>query len=567
MCPFCGEPTLLERQAASTDGPRKPYVRQATITSSVAASHPKPLREACDMLSIVLFEADTACFLVYLIILPLLRYFIDRKGLRKYANYSLLSTISDWPYCRLSARGARSRELTELHKNNPVIRIGPNNLSFGHIDAIKGIYGHGTTCTKDLKYAITASEHPHLFDVIEKHAHSEKRKRLSAAFAIKNLETWEFKVAQTTERLLSAFDKLCTPEPTGGRCSISLSEFNLDFNHWVNLFTIEAINYLALSSQFGLLESGDDWVTAELKDGTLYKARYRKSQNTSAFATSHFVWDYDNFHALVWLSKLLPRWRATWEEAKPFGDIVWHQASNRLRLYHAGETPDDFFAALLDDKKGDPYNLEWGEIVGEIAAIIDAGADTTAIALTQVMDLLIKHPEHLATLREEIDDTLDPDEDVASYDKVKNLPFLKACLDEAMRFIPPTSAGLPRRTPPEGAQIMGEWIAGDTSVSMTIHTVHHEPSVFPNPEVFDPHRWMNPNERRRMESCFIPFSTRGRGCTGRNISYLEQAVVVASIVHRYDFALREDFELKRFEAFNLLVGEMPMKIWRRECRT
>jgi benzoate 4-monooxygenase len=61
------------------------------------------------------------------------------------------------------------------------------------------------------------------------------------------------------------------------------------------------------------------------------------------------------------------------------------------------------------------------------------------------------------------------------------------------------------------------------------------------------------------------FSTGGRGCIGRNISYLEQTVVLASLVHRYDFALPgPEWELSRFEAFNLIVGPMPMKVWRRE---
>jgi len=68
-----------------------------------------------------------------------------------------------------------------------------------------------------------------------------------------------------------------------------------------------------------------------------------------------------------------------------------------------------------------------------------------------------------------------------------------------------------------------------------------------------------------MEPYFIPFSTGARGGIGRNISYLEQIVVVASLVHRYKFALPSpSWKLQRHEAFNILVGELPMKIWRRE---
>ncbi|OQE22444.1 hypothetical protein PENSTE_c010G07818 [Penicillium steckii] len=516
------------------------------------------------MLSTIVFSAASLYVILCWITFPILRYFRDQKGFRKYPNYSLFSGITDIPYCHLSSLGFRSRDLTKLHEKDPILRIGPNNLSFGGIDAIKDIYGHSTTCVKDVKYAITSDAHPHLFDVVDKPSHAAKRKRLSAAFAIKNLERWDFKVARTTERLLAAFDKLCTqPLPAG---SIpEASDLTVDFNKWANLFTIEAINNIALSSNLGLLEKGNDFVTAQKRDGTIYEAQYRKSQNTSAYASSHFVWDYQNFRLFVRLSKLFPKWRKAWAEAAPFKDVIYHQAVTRLDRYNKGEKLDDFFTALMDDKNGQPQNLEWGEITGEIAAILDAGADTTAIALTQILELLIRHPQHLSTLREEVDGVLAPEDLLAPYDTVKNLPFLRACLDEALRIIPPTSAGLPRRTPPEGARIQGEWIPGNTSVSMTIYTAHHDPTVFPNPDEFNPQRWMDIEERKRMEPYFIPFSTGARGCIGRNISYLEQTVVLASLVHRYEFALpNPDWRLQRFEAYNLLMGEMPIKMWRRE---
>ena len=236
-----------------------------------------------------------------------------------------------------------------------------------------------------------------------------------------------------------------------------------------------------------------------------------------------------------------------------------------MQRHQKGEKLDDFFTALIYDKAGQPYNLEWGEIVGEGGAIVDAGADTTAIALTQVLELLIRHPQYLKTLREEVETIMEPSQVVASYEAAKSLPFLKACLDEAMRIIPPTSAGLPRRTPPEGAEILGEWIPGNTSVSMPIYTAHHDPTIFPKPDEFNPYRWMDSEELKRMESYFIPFSTGGRGCFGRKISYLEQTVVLASHVHRYDFALPgRQWALSRFEAFNLIVGPMPIKLWHRE---
>ncbi|KAJ9664237.1 hypothetical protein H2198_000455 [Neophaeococcomyces mojaviensis] len=517
------------------------------------------------MLGLPLALAVAVALGLYLIIIPVINYFRDTKGLRKYPTFANLAGISDLPYCYLSASGLRSAGLHEAHKHAPILRIGPNALSFGDISAIKDLYGHSTKCGKDLNYVITSGSHTHLIDSVDKPEHARKRKLMSAAFAIKNLERWEFKVADVTDLLLKALDSRCTaPLPTSHSIP-EPADLNVDFNMWINLFTIEAINNIALSARLPLLEQGSDEVTAERMDGTMYKARYRKAQNQTSLAQATFVWAYDSYEWLAWLSKCIPRWRKIWKEAEPWNDVVYHQVSERLRRYQKGEQLDDFFSCLMTDKSWTPNNLEWGEIVSEISIIINAGADTTAIALSNIMELLIRHPEHLQRLRAEVDEVLDDSEVIASYDKVRDLPFLRACIDEGLRLIPPTSAGLARRTPPEGAQILGEWIPGDTSVSMTIYSAHRDSKVFPDPEAFQPQRWLDAEERKKMEPFFIPFSAGARGCIGRNISYLEQIVVVATLVHRYDFALPSpSWKCQRHEAFNILVGELPIKIWKRD---
>lgn len=519
------------------------------------------------MLALLVFSGTALAAVLYILVLPVVYYFYDPKGLRKYTNFSPLSGLTDLRHCYLSACGYRSKGIYEAHKETgaPILRTGPNALSFCDIRAIHDIYGHGTRCTKDLNYVILGGTHTQLFDVVDKTDHSRKRKRLSAAFAIKNLERWEFKVARTTQRLLNAMDAHCTKPLLPGQTGPDSADVTLNFGEWIYFFTIEAINNIALSADLGMLERGYDAVTAQRMDGTLYQARYREAQNNSALAGAVFVWDYKHFPLLAKLSKLSPKWCDVWKKGEPWGDIVHHQSAIRLQRYLAGEKLDDFFSSLMEDKQGKANNLEWGEIIAEVGAIINAGADTTSIALTNVLELLLHNPQHLHTLRQEIDSVLDEDEVTAPYEKVKNLPFLRACLDEGLRISPPTSAGLPRRTPPEGAQILGQWIPGNTSVSMTIYAMHRDSDIFPDPEEYKPERWMDPEARKRMEPYFTPFSTGARACLGRNITYLEQMVVLASIVRRYEFALKSpDFRLERREAFNLLVGELPVKIWMRE---
>ena len=194
---------------------------------------------------------------------------------------------------------------------------------------------------------------------------------------------------------------------------------------------------------------------------------------------------------------------------------------------------------------------------------MNAGSDTTAIAMNNVMYMLLKNPTILAKLRAEVDAVLEPHEVVAPYDKVRHLPYLRACLDESLRMYPPSTFGLPRRTPPEGAPILGDFIPGNTSVSISAYVAHRDPIMFPDPETYQPERWLGENGKE-LQSAFISFSTGARGCIGRNISYLEQTVLLASVVHRYEFALPgPEWEPERRENFNLMPGPMPLKVWRR----
>lgn len=77
---------------------------------------------------------------------------------------------------------------------------------------------------------------------------------------------------------------------------------------------------------------------------------------------------------------------------------------------------------------------------------------------------------------------------MAPYDKVKHLPYLRACLDESLRILLPVSFGLPRRTSPEGTNILRNFIAGDKSVSMSAYVVHHDESIFTDHETYRPER-------------------------------------------------------------------------------
>lgn len=100
--------------------------------------------------------------------------------------------------------------------------------------------------------------------------------------------------------------------------------------------------------------------------------------------------------------------------------------------------------------------------------------------------------------------------------KLDELPYLDAVIKEGLRVFPPIPMSLPRYVPAGGRTISGYDIPGGSIVSCQAFSLHQmDHSVFPQPEVFLPDRWLEPegvNERNRL---FFAFASGGRGCIGK----------------------------------------------------
>lgn len=85
-----------------------------------------------------LLSAVVAFVLIsYFIIWPVADYFRDPKGLRKYPSLNFLCGITDLAFMYEAHKGFRSHALLEAHQKSPVVRIGPNSLSYSDLSAIK----------------------------------------------------------------------------------------------------------------------------------------------------------------------------------------------------------------------------------------------------------------------------------------------------------------------------------------------------------------------------------------------------------------------------------------------
>lgn len=70
---------------------------------------------------------------------------------------------------------------------------------------------------------------------------------------------------------------------------------------------------------------------------------------------------------------------------------------------------------------------------------------------------------------------------------------------------------------------------------MSAYVVHRDENVCPEPEALRAERWLGDNGKS-LQPYFLAFSAGARSCIECNISYLEQTVLLASILYRYEIA-------------------------------
>ncbi len=88
---------------------------------------------------------------------------------------------------------------------------------------------------------------------------------------------------------------------------------------------------------------------------------------------------------------------------------------------------------------------------------------------------------------------------------------------------------------------------------------HHYETVFPDPEVFDPTRWMgSPDDVRTRERYLVAFSKGSRGCVGQNLAMCELYCTLAAVFRRFDdLEIDPKFKREDMEMTELVLGYHP----------
>ncbi|KAK9414077.1 putative Cytochrome P450 monooxygenase [Seiridium unicorne] len=504
---------------------------------------------------------------------PVVVYFYDAKGFRKYPRQNLLSGFTgmgyNWEIGR-KHKVVRTRRLHELHqKKGDVIRLAPNWLSFSSAAAVKDIYGHNSALSKNEVYVALQENGRHLGNIISKSYHSERRHLVASYYAPKNIESWEPKIIDLVTSLVKNVDRMCTAPLKPGELP-EKKDLLYDGNRWGLMFAMESASRIGLSANLGFIERGSDAFEMIKPDGTTEMISPIDSLRGYYGAAATLIWDGRLFQTLKLLSgKTSSYYAKALVQSDHWRYFLNKLVNDRITRHDSGEYLNDLFQPMLEDRKtGNQPDIPLRDKVAEMDQMFNGSTDGTGGSLVNTLYYLVKHPDTMQRVRAELDDALGPNVVAAPWSKVKSLPYLKACIDEAQRLAPPVAGDLPRKTPPgSSCTIAGVTVPELTDCSISAYTAQRDPEIFPDPEAFKPERWLIKGEDhlKRMLDVYLVFTMGARMCMGKSVTILVQSVYLATLLHRYEFAFESpDWEVERTERFNLWAGDMPLKVWRRE---
>ena len=160
------------------------------------------------------------------------------------------------------------------------------------------------------------------------------------------------------------------------------------------------------------------------------------------------------------------------------------------------------------------------------------GLETTVTTLRWAIIYLIHYPQIQAKLHQEVDEILGIILPTSSHRQ--QMPYVQATLDELQRIINVLPWGIPHRAIDDIS--IGRYnIKAGTVLMPQIGVINFDETNFPNPENFDPERFLDEKGRYRANKKLIAFGMGKRSCLGESLARMELFLIFVSLLQNFSF--------------------------------
>ncbi|PGH29639.1 hypothetical protein GX50_07597 [[Emmonsia] crescens] len=465
------------------------------------------------LLAITLISATTVSYMVAVAICRI--YF---HPLAHIPGPRLAAATHLYVFYHNGIRGGKLHLQTEkLHRRyGPVIRISPTEIHLSDPANYNRIYHAGSLYTK-----------PHAF----------YNTFISGnAFAIPNNETAHAK--------RSAMAPLFSPKQAPELESIIQAKVkSLENRIRTRLRTVGKINL-----HYALRAMSVDIITEYASDNTSYgfltREDFGKEYFVLARRMARFVWVFQQFPTLM---GLLARVVPVWGIIQPLERRWTHKSCFDPILLGSEDVNDEY----IDGGENKPIMKRWAmfrpvTIKGNnVPAVRDPKTEaydalavvshTTGNPLTITAYNIAANQEIYRMLTTELTRAIPDPKSEPAFAKLEKLPFLTAVIQEGLRLSFGVLGRLPRVVPESGAEFNGYRVPAGTIVSMSSWMMHRNEELFPEPDKFDPSRWLDTKASNKILGQYlVTFSKGSRQCIGMPLAYCEMYIALGRLFRHFD---------------------------------
>lgn len=197
---------------------------------------------------------------------------------------------------------------------------------------------------------------------------------------------------------------------------------------------------------------------------------------------------------------------------RPVDEAIAELISARRRDPGLAER-DDILSMLIEARHDDGEPMSDAELRDELMTLLVAGHETTATSLAWAFERLVRNPDALSRLSDEID---------AGEDT-----YLDAVIAETLRLRPVIALVLRKLVEP--MEIGGHLLPAGVSVAPCIYLMHRRPDLYPEPGRFLPERFLDSPPKTYS---WIPFGGGVRRCIGASFAQFEMKAVLRAVISR-----------------------------------
>nr|WNS47923.1 CapH [Capnodium sp. TTI-000886] len=418
-------------------------------------------------------------------------------------------------YFNFIKSGKWYKEVERLHTiYGPIIRISPNEVHLNDPDNYDKIYSNSSRFYKDPGFYAMYGMEDAMFCTIPNDLHRKRRAPLNPFFSKKAIMECESivqeKVAKLCKRIRQAIDD---KQP-------------IDLSRGFRAISVDVVTDYSFHNPLNLLDQDDfgSWFANMLREG------------------APMFWIFQQFPFTQTLLEIMPTRVvktlssavASWET---FMVMTKVQVVNVKNDIAAGIKPKrrTIFHQLLDSSAEEGHAAPSdSKLADEALSITGAAADSTGNAMSYAIYNVITKPHIYEKVKKELREAFPNDDEELKLSILEQLPYLTGIVKEAQRMSYGVIGRLPRMTPDGGAMFNGYYVPAGTTVSMSTWNMHHNTDAFPNPDTFDPMRWLDPNGARMREKCFVPFSRGHRMCLGHALAMCELYCSIGTVLHKFE---------------------------------